>query len=314
MESGVPITAPQEWARRLGELDLDRVRLRSAGPNERPQVSAEQSAGGTRYRVVAVLSQDNELQLPKQNFKLHNISAMRGYFTELATQGPDEGKPRGRFNLTQEQFRALFAAMSQPVDFSTQGKSVQEAFTRLQRELSYPFQGEHRLAGTSNKLDVELEGLTLGTALAIVLRAEGTALYPEQPRGGKLRLEVAPYDRQRESWPVGWKPQGSPRMLAPKLYEFHSIEISGYALHTALTALAPRLQMPVIVDRWIVDREAEPPLEEVVHVERRKTYLKKALDQMLSQARLAGEIRTDELGEPFYWITKFGPDSPRAAE
>jgi hypothetical protein len=36
------------------------------------------------------------------------------------------------------------------------------------------------------------------------------------------------------------------------------------------------------------------------------------VDRLLSQARLASELRVDEGGNAFFWITQFGPQSPRA--
>jgi hypothetical protein len=45
-----------------------------------------------------------------------------------------------------------------------------------------------------------------------------------------------------------------------------------------------------------------------------KTYVRRVVDYVLSQGRLTGELRVDEAGMPFYWVTKFGPDSPRAME
>jgi hypothetical protein len=41
----------------------------------------------------------------------------------------------------------------------------------------------------------------------------------------------------------------------------------------------------------------------------KKTFLKNAVDKLLSQARLASEIRIDEAGTAFLWVTQYGPDS-----
>ena len=126
---------------------------------------------------------------------------------------------------------------------------------------------------------------------------------------GELHLEVAAYERDAEVWPIGWKPEGSPRELSPQLYEALNIEIENYTLATALTALGPRLQVPVIMDQWILDRLEIRPAEIQVKLPKKKTTLKSAVDRMLSQARLAGEIRTDDSGAPFLWVTQYGADS-----
>ena len=44
---------------------------------------------------------------------------------------------------------------------------------------------------------------------------------------------------RRDAWPVGWKSEGSPRLLAPKMFEFLTIEIDGFTLSKAVEALQP---------------------------------------------------------------------------
>jgi hypothetical protein len=40
--------------------------------------------------------------------------------------------------------------------------------------------------------------------------------------------------------------------------------------------------------------------------------VKRVVDFVLNKIRLSGELRVDEAGQPFYWATMIGPDSPRA--
>ena len=51
-----------------------------------------------------------------------------------------------------------------------------------------------------------------------------------------------------------------------------------------------------------------------VKLPRGKTYIRKAVDVILAQGRLGGELRVDEAGTPFYWVTQFTKDSPRAVK
>ncbi|MDZ4658712.1 MAG: hypothetical protein SH868_14145 [Bythopirellula sp.] len=97
--------------------------------------------------------------------------------------------------------------------------------------------------------------------------------------------------------------------MAPKLYEPLSIEIEGYTLATALTALAPRLTVPVVMDEWVLAKLDIDPAKIKVKLPAKKRFLKSALDGMFSQARLACELRIDDAGMPFLWGTQYGPDS-----
>jgi hypothetical protein len=155
---------------------------------------------------------------------------------------------------------------------------------------------------------VELNKLAMGTAVAIALRRDGLAMRPEHVPDG-LQLVVEPYQRGREFWPAGWQAQQSPRQVAPKLFESLSIEVEGYTFATALTALEPRLDLPVVMDEWILSQLKIHPEKIPVKLPLKKTFLKNAVDKLASQARLASEIRIDDSGTAFLWFTQYGPDS-----
>ena len=97
-----------------------------------------------------------------------------------------------------------------------------------------------------------------------------------------------------------------------EMFKFLTFEISGYTLAQALDVLSPRLGVPLKFDDLILQRRDIHPDKIQVKLPRKKTYLKRAVDRILGQARLSGELRVDEAGKPFYWITQFGKDSPRA--
>ena len=314
MEPGVAITAPQEWARLLGKMDLVRVQVRSARPDDQPRITVRESATGSRVMVLAVLSQRNELILPERRFRSHDLATLRKYLEDLPSNAGEGSAERGRFDLTEKQFRTVHRDLSQKVDFSTQGKTVADLLLRLAKGFDTPLKRSPLVDAllSDAPLTVELRGMSAGTSLSLALRHEGLALRPEKPRGESLQMRVIRYDRNAETWPVGWKSQASPRQLAPKMFEYLNIEISGYSLAQALDALEPRLGIPVIMDGWILKREDIHPDQTQVKIPRGKTYLKKAVDRILSQARLAGELRVDELGTPFYWVTQYGKDSLRA--
>ncbi len=311
IEPGVALTAPQQWAKTLGKIGLSRVQLRSAHADDRPQVLA---TSGERIKVLAILSRRNELVLPKRRFKSHQLAALRKYFKELPLDLAEGDDPRGRFDLTDKQFQTIYTDFESLVDFSTVGITRTELLSRLAKKFATPVEIDPvaKVMLTKLPLAKELRGMAAGTSLALVLRQQGLALQPEKLRGKPLRIRVIRYDHRIETWPVGWQSEASPRRLAPKMFESLTLEIAGYSLTQALNALKPRLGVPVVMDEWILRRKNIQPDEVQVKLKRGKTYLKKAVDRILSQARLAGELRVDELGQPFYWVTQFGEESLRA--
>jgi len=96
------------------------------------------------------------------------------------------------------------------------------------------------------------------------------------------------------------------------MFEFLTIEIDGHTLDDALEVLKPRMDMPLILDRRTLRRREIDPQQVNVKLTPTKTYLKSSLDRLLSQARLACELRVDESGKAFCWVTQYGKDSLRA--
>ena len=317
VQQGAPLDAMQFWSRTLGEANIARVRIRSMRRDEQPALEAIELGSVKRYRLLGVLTSADVLLLPGGKFGRGDRQKLKSFLEELPVAHEHNAVERGRFGLTEAQFKKVFAALSMPVGRELSGLSSAEAFAVLTANLPADVvisTRDRALLDAASPLAQELGKLSTGTALAIVLRRFDRVLVPEHPQGGKLQFRIAASDPNREHWPVGWKPRTTPRQSAPKLYQFRTIEIDGYALSEAITALEAHMGAPAIYDELILAREEDNPLSKTVRLKRQKTFLRRALDSLLSQARLAGEVRVDETGQPFYWITKFGKDSPRARE
>ena len=310
LEPGVPITAPQQWAERLGKLGLSRVQIRSLRGDETPL--AKFNEGQSRIQVVAILTSREELVVPQGRFRTSDLAKLREYFEQLPTILAEEGVERGLFGLTVPQMKTVLADLGRPVKIATAEMNVRDLLDHCERRFQLPIRGEQKVEAVLSvdiPLVAELQSLTTGTALAIALRKSGLTIRPRQTPTGELELVISDYQRGREVWPVGWKPAGSPRQAAPQLFAALTVEIQGYTLATALQALGPRLGLPVVRDETILNSLDIRPEEIAVKLPRKKTTLKNALDRMCSQARLAAELRVDESEKAFLWITQFGPDS-----
>ena len=306
----VPITAPQQWARLLGAMDLRRVKIRPATAQDVPGVKFT----GSQYKVVAAMTRGGDLLVDGRSYRASQRGALAKYFRQLADT-ENFGLERGRFDLTRKQFAQVHGDLLKQLGISTQGQSPAEIVRLLQDKFSVPI----TIAATarpglqqSRPCRAELGELSTGTALAMLLREAHLQLVPKKPAGKPLQLRIERSDPNREAWPVGWKPERSPRLLAPKMFEFSEIEVTGLPLERVLNALKPRLGVDVYFDHKILTARNIEPTTILVKHPAEKTYIKRVVDRLLSQARLAGELRTDERGRLFYWITQFGKDSPRA--
>ena len=309
-ETGGPITAPQQWGQILGKMELGRVRIRPAGPGDKTSVKQD----GQRFKVVAILNGKGDLLVDGRRYRDSDRAKLSDYFQSLAKE-ESYGQQKGIFGLTEKQFRAVYGELSRSVDFSTDRESPVSLLDQFAETVSIPIKVEVeavRLMKKSKPVEWQLRGMSTGTALAIILRESNLVLRPVKPQGQPPEL-VIELDRPNvESWPIGWKIQGSPRIAAPKMYEFLTIEVAGYTLQQALDALEPRMGIPLIYDRRTLTRRKIKPAEIKVKLPAGRTYLKKVFDRLLSQGRLAAELRADERDQVFCWITQYGKDSPKA--
>lgn len=309
MAPGVPITAPQEWAERLGKLGFDRVQIRSARGEEKP--SAELNDTGTRIKVIALLGSKNELVFAERKFGIGDLGQLRKYIEGLPKEVAEQGVIRGPFGLIEEQFHVVMNELKRPLAILSVGKNAKSLVEQCQSKFRLPMrivEPASLLLADGEPLAIELSEFASGTALSIALRRNGLTIRP-QLVNRELQLVVEPYERGRQVWPAGWKAEQTPRQITPKLYEQLTIEIEGYTLASALTALAPRIVVPVVMDDWILKQKGIDPAKVAVKVPAKKTYLKNALDRIFSQTRLSCDLRIDDAGKPFLWATQYGPDS-----
>lgn len=306
-QPGLQITAPQEWLQRLAAAEITQVRIRSLEPGDVPQVENIGEESEPVYRAVGILTARNELLLPGRRFSITQMSALRDYLDGLAADGESSIEAAsGRFGLTETQFRAVFDALSPPLDIETKGQPCDKIVNTIADRLSLPLvidaANARRLSATP-AMESELKPLTLGCALAITVHKANLQLLPEKPRGADLQLRVVASNPDADHWPLGYKPEVSPREAAPVLFEFFNIEIADHTLGQVLAALEPRLKLPLVWDTPAFATKGKKPQESKVKIARTKTYYKRAIDRVMAQARGSAELRVDESGAPYLWLT-----------
>jgi hypothetical protein len=321
-ERGVQITAPHEWLQLLTEMGIDNVRIRAATPGDEPRVENRGTTEQPRYHVRGLLTSRNELLLPGGSFSRGNRGGLKDYFERLAADGGEAlTAPRGLFGLTEKEIKAVFADLAQSIEFETKGQLPHKLIDRLQVQFAAKFvidaEAEDPLRKASPVPD-ELQGLSAGTGLAMMLRNCGLVLRPEKSRGQPVVYRLAPAspdsidsstlgktaDHDLPQWPIGWELQTTPGKIAPSLFEFLNAEIDGYTLEETLTAIGPRLKLPYYLDHATLAAHKIDPAKIQVRMPRTRTFYKRIIDRVLAQARLGSQVRIDEAGMPFLWITR----------
>jgi hypothetical protein len=336
-ERGVQITAPQEWLQLLTQLGIENVRIRGAKPGDTPKVSNHGTAERPSFEVLGLLTARDQIKLPGGTFSRADRGRLKDYFAQLAADGAESlTAPRGLFGLTEHEIEVVFADLSQPVYFETKGRPLPTVLHQLQSKFKskVTISPDATTAIRSAKpIADEFQGISSGTAVAMMLRANGLVMRPEKPRGQPVayRIEVAAKsgspttrkatgrpagataiteragktdDSQIQQWPIGWEPPEIPGRVAPSLFELLNAEIDGFTLAETLDAVGPRLKMPMIVDHASLAAH-EIDLDKVqVRLPKTRTSYKRVIDRAVAQARLHSQLRVDEAGKPFLWISR----------
>jgi hypothetical protein len=304
------LTASQEWIRALGAAGVQNIRIRQARPTDTVGIQV----GGTEkepvYVVTAALTARNELALPGGRYQRRDAARLARWLQDLAENGPPENRPKkSAFGLLAKQFQQVRADLARPVAFSTKDMDRAEVLRTIARRLHAPIElpPEADRALRGDKVAEELAGLSSGTAIACVLRPMGYSMVPRAGAGGQVAYAVLRARPGMEIWPIGWAPEKPRREVLPALYEFLNVNGQGVTAATALEEIAKRLKVPYLVDHNALVRHGIDPAKVQVSLPQGRTFYSKLLQRVLFQAKLKSELRTDEAGKPFLWITSIKP-------
>lgn len=330
-QRGVQITAPHEWLQLLAEMGLQNVRIRGGQSHEEPTISNSGTAEQPRYRVVGVLTARDQLRLPGGTFSRGDRARLKDYLDRLVADGAEAlTAPRGMFGLTESEMKAVFADLAQPILFETKQLPPRQVIDRLEGQLKLKFamdSDSERMLASASPVGDEWKGLAAGTALAMMLRRDGLVMRPEKSRGQPVVYRVAtggmlapatsgrlvsptadrpgkPNDKTLPDWPIGWEPPRPAASLVPALFEQINAEIDGYTLQETLEAIGPRLKIPIYLDHAALAAHGIEPAKVPVRMPRTRAVYKRIIDRILAQARLGSQVRVDEAGTPFLWITR----------
>jgi hypothetical protein len=303
-EPGFIVTDARAWSEMLSQAGFSSVRIKSGTPDS-PSLQTSGTASSPAYRVVGILTSENQLVLPKGRFKLADRGQIEAWVRKLR-DGGEEGvfiKPAA-FGLLPKQLVEVHEALAVSVKSSTVGQTPRDAAKQIADRLSLKFisdEGSQRALAAGEPVADELQGLSSGTALAALLRPLGLVMFPEK-NGAEIRLRITSSKSAKEHWPVGWPPKGNPSETLPDLFKFLNVEIEKTPLSEVLTAISGRVKAPLLLDHNALARE-EIDMNSKVSLPKTNTYYARALDRMLFQAKLKQELRVDEANKPFLWIT-----------
>lgn len=309
-DARAPLTGQQQWLRWLARAGVSNLRIRARRPTERLEIQTQGTKDRPVYRVTGMLNSRNELLLPGARFQPGDATGVARWLDDLAKNGPPEQREeKSAFGLSRPQFEEVLKDMALPVGFSTEEINRGEVIERIGQRLLMPIRIDRgQLAAIKeDKLGEELADLSRGTALAYLLRPLGLCLVPQATGSGGVEYAIIRAKAGQKVWPVGWPPEKPRRDVLPALFEFLNVNIQGVSVAQALEAIGKRLKVPILWDQNAMARHGIRPDKVQANLPRSRTTYSLILRKVLFQARLKGELRVDEAGKAFLWITTIKP-------
>jgi hypothetical protein len=305
-----PIGTSHDWMQALAEVGADRV---VASSSRATKPSFEEFGTGSRKTLAVVgIVKSGKLHLPGGKFTIRQTAAIRNHLQKLRDDGAEVTMAdKVAFGLTAKQLISVHDQLGAKIRSSTKGQNTGEIANSLLQQSGYTLSIDRAtrtvISNSQSKLDVELEGFTLGTGIALALRKMGLALEPIRPQGNDIQLLIRTADEKVKNWPVGWPIEESLKKAAPKLYVKVDIRAQETPLLDLLSAIEGRMEFPFFYDHAkIAANEIDLKETKVTFVRPgKKSSYDTVIDKVLNQCKpkLKAELRIDEVGKRFLWIT-----------
>lgn len=301
----------QAWGQRLQKLNIP-FQTRQAVTGDKAEVKEQKLGRLRRVTVVAVLDRNGKIVCQDRSFTLAEAEKLAEWIRELKAYGA-QGAPQGKplFGLDERQFGGLLRELSTPVEIDTEGLTLEAALTKLPLPAKHPLrtsveaQRAIRELAADKTLKNDTRGLSVGTALAVLLSECGLIFKPLRTPEGKIELIVAPREENQEAWPIGWPLDSdtSRAKLIPSLFKTVPVALDDVPLTDVLTAASKTSEVPLLIDHQAIER-AEINLAELrVTVPNQKTTWSLLLRRVTFPHRLGRSIMADDSGKPFVLIT-----------
>lgn len=306
-DARAPVGTQQKWMKMLQDVGADRV-VSKTGSSGVPTVEETQTSSATLIQVTGFVV-GSRLQLPGGTFSIRDRARIKALLQRLRDDGAKVALAEKKaFGLTSEQLVKLHEQLAKPVEFSTAGKNAGDVVEKIATQSGLKFSLDRAAKAAINgeeKVYEELQGVSFGTALAAVVRPLGLVVQPRRKQGQSIEVHLVDSRAEGEHWPVGWPISQAPLAVAPDLFERLDIEIRGFPIKDALNAIEKRGGVPFFYDHNTLAREGIELDDVKVTLVQKKASLMVALSKLLRQSkpRMSDELRIDENGKPFVWIT-----------
>ena len=300
----------QEWGRAFQELGYS-VRFRAPRAGEAPRVEDLDGDDFLATRVVAAMAADGSIRIGKQKFDIESTKLLTQALDEIkrhGAKGPPDSNPT--WGLTNEQFQEVTHLLGVPVENPVELQSSILAIESmgLPDHMRMKFTDAARQQAAANRPEsapetLELQGMTKGSAIAIVLAQYGLGFRPKYVAPGQYDIEIDCGDESNNLWPIGWKPEQSFSEILPAYFRAIPLDVEDVEVDALVSAIAVKIEVPYFSSAYALTAKG-------LDINALK-YTRK--DDRISPARLLTavgdkldlgfDVRVDEAGKLFLWVT-----------
>ncbi len=297
------------WHELLSSAGVDNLRL-GGGANGAKRVGIEpgDAATGASYRVFGIISTRGELLLPGGRYGRGDRAGLAKFFSDVRTSGGPRkaGEKPPPFGLSPQVLEAVARDLEKPVDFTTSGVAPAQVLFEMGKRLASPFVADPAIArklGQAEKVPGELKGLACGTAAAAILRREGLSIMPRLKADGRPEYFVAAANANQDVWPIGWPPDRPLPEMLPDLFTLRNVEIDDISAAQLFQVVTDRVKLQMLFDEQALLLKNIDPAKVSIKIPLAKIGYAAVLDRAMFQAGLKHEVRVDDAGKPFLWVT-----------
>ena len=300
--------AQQRWMKMLQDVGADRV---SSQTLDQGEASVEESDfRGRRMIKVRGFIENGKLELPGGRYRLSDTAKIRDLLQKFRDDGKDTTlAEKHDFGLTREQLIDVATKLATPVTEPTKGKPFLATVDAIASKTGMPFVRDPNtraaLAGQET-VTQEFQGMASGTALAAMLKPLELVVEPSRQQGEQVKIHLKRTRDSKQAWPVGREPEQAPVFAEPKLFAKMPIGIKNFPLDKVMEAVQKKAEIPFIYDEQVIATEGIDITKTKVSISNKNGVLMVMIGRLLRQTapkRLSQELRVDDAGQTFLWIT-----------
>ncbi len=304
----------QKWGRVFQEMGIV-VRFREGRSGERVHVANVERGGKSYTEVVGLMESDGRISFRGQKFEMTETEKIEAWLAELrkyGASGPPASNPT--WGLTDEQFGSVTRLLSAPVEQPVAMQSAVETIDALQLPSAFRIrfteaarskvlsQPSPDLPGMAD-FNENVQGMSKGTVLAIVLAQFGLGFRPQVATEGGYILEIDAGDESSNLWPVGWKTKEAINVAVPEIFKPLPVDLEDVPVSAIVDVLSDRLKVPSFYSTAALNR-AKIDASELRYTRKPEKIPPSRLMSLLGDRFQMGmDVRTDESGKCFLWVT-----------